>query len=235
MDRTERIKRALSVCTDTKVFEMGNGVLGKVPGVFREFFPGRKAVVIADINTWPVAGKAVFENMAAAGIPTEKYIIDKKEFHAEWKYVEMTDRILDGDPSSAKAIENAEDHVEADAGKAFRTPSDSFPIAVAVGSGVINDLCKLCSHHHGQQYLTVPTAASVDGYSSFGASISYQNAKQTFDCPAPVAIVADIETIANAPKEMTAAGYADQAASYANTAAQYAGALSTLLGAFNGK
>ena len=85
-------------------------------------------------------------------------------------------------------------------------------IAVSVGSGVINDLCKLCSHHHGQQYLTLPTAASVDGYSSFGASISYQNSKQTFSCPAPVAIIADIDVIAAAPKEMTAAGYADLAA-----------------------
>ena len=83
---------------------------------------------------------------------------------------------------------------------------------VSVGSGVINDLCKLASHHLGQQYITVPTAASVDGYSSFGASISYEGLKQTFDCPAPLAILADVDVIANAPKEMTAAGYADLAA-----------------------
>ncbi|MBQ0025458.1 MAG: iron-containing alcohol dehydrogenase, partial [Bacteroidales bacterium] len=54
--------------------------------------------------------------------------------------------------------------------------------------------------------------ASVDGYSSFGASISYQNSKQTFSCPAPLAIIADIDVIAAAPKKMTAAGYADLAA-----------------------
>ena len=212
MEREERVRRALAVSTDTKVFEMGRGMLEKVPGCWDRFFAGRKAVVIADVNTWPAAGNRVYECMVAAGIPTQKYIIDKKEFHAEWKYIEMVDKILDGDMEAAKAIEDAPDHVEADASMAFRTPSDSYPIAVAVGSGVINDLCKLCSHHHGQQYLTVPTAASVDGYSSFGASISWQNAKQTFDCPAPVAIIADTDVIANAPKEMTAAGYADLAA-----------------------
>ena len=58
----------------------------------------------------------------------------------------------------------------------------------------------------------MPTAASVDGYTSFGASITYQNAKQTFECPAPVAVVADVDVIAAAPKDMTAAGYADLAA-----------------------
>ena len=61
-------------------------------------------------------------------------------------------------------------------------------------------------------YLPLPTAASVDGYTSFGASITYQGAKQTFSCPAPVAVVADLDVIAAAPKEMTAAGYADLAA-----------------------
>ena len=44
------------------------------------------------------------------------------------------------------------------------------------------------------------------------ASISWQNAKQTFDCPAPVAVLADTAVLAAAPKDMTAAGYADLAA-----------------------
>jgi glycerol-1-phosphate dehydrogenase [NAD(P)+] len=212
MDAKERIANALKIATDTKVFEMGQGLLAETPVIFKQQFPGRKAVVIADVNTWPAAGEAVYLYMKEAGITTEKYIIDKKEFHAEWKYIEMVDKILEGDFSGAKSIENDVDHKEADATKAFRSASQDYYTAVAVGSGVINDLCKLCSHHHGQQYLTVPTAASVDGFSSFGASISYQNAKQTFDCPAPVAILADIDVIAHAPKEMTAAGYADLSA-----------------------
>ena len=183
MDSKQRIAKALEVATDTKVFEMGRGVSMMAPDVFKRFFPGKKAKIIADINTWPALGEKVYHLFVEAGIPTEKFIIMEKEFHAEWEYIEMVDKELDG----------------------------GF-IAVSVGSGVINDLCKLCSHHHEQQYLTLPTAASVDGYSSFGASISYQNSKQTFSCPAPVAIIADIDVIAAAPKEMTAAGYADLAA-----------------------
>ncbi len=212
MNSEERIAAALELATDTKVFRMGQGVIAEAPAVFKKHFPGRKAAIIADVNTWPALGEKVFGLFNEAGIESVKYIIDKKEFHAEWKYVELVDKVLEGDFKAAKEIEDATDHVESNPKDSFKAASEDFYIAVSVGSGVINDLCKLCSYHHDQQYITLPTAASVDGYSSFGASISYLNAKQTFECSAPVAIIADIDVIAAAPKEMTAAGYADLAA-----------------------
>ena len=178
------LDKALSLATDTKVFVMEDGALVKTPEVFKTCFPGRKAIIIADCNTWKAAGEKVFSYMRDAGIETLSFLIPDEHFHAEWPYVEMV-----------------EEQVRA-----------AGAVAVAVGSGVINDLCKLSAHHLGQSYLCVPTAASVDGYSSFGASISYQGLKQTFECPAPLAIVADAGVIAAAPKIMTAAGYADLAA-----------------------
>ena len=184
MTSEERIAAALKVATDTKAFELGQGILGRVPALFNEYFPGREAIVVADKNTWRVAGAEVFEALQAAGVKVQKFLFEEDEFHADWDHIEELDRVLDS----------------------------TGAIAVSVGSGTINDLCKLCSHHHQQSYLTVPTAASVDGYTSFGASITYQNAKQTFECPAPVAVVADVDVIAAAPKPMTAAGYADLAA-----------------------
>lgn len=212
MGSKERIAKALAISTDTKVFEMGQGVAAMAPEVFTNCFPGRKAVIVADTNTWRVLGEQVYGLFVQAGIPVEKYIIGKEEFHADWKYVEMTDLIVRGEYEAAKAVENDPDHKEGEASESFREPSDSYNVLVSVGSGVINDLCKLSSYHHGQSYLTLPTAASVDGYSSFGSSITYRNSKQTFTCPAPLAIVADIDVIAAAPKHMTAAGYADLAA-----------------------
>ena len=178
------LNKALALATDTKVFVMADGALARVPEVFKDCFKDQKAIIIADCNTWKAAGEEVFANMTEAGIDTASFLIPDEHFHAEWPYVEMVEAQI----------------------------KFSGAIAVAVGSGVINDLCKLGSHHLGQSYLCVPTAASVDGYSSFGASISYQGLKQTFECPAPLAIVADASVIAAAPKEMTAAGYADLAA-----------------------
>lgn len=184
MTAKDRITKALSVSTDTKVFEMGYDHLKLAPKFFKEFFSGEKAKIIADCNTWRVAGEEVFGYFKDSGIETLYYIIPEKEFHAEWRFVEDVENELKKDGA----------------------------VAVSVGSGVINDLCKLASHHLNQQYLTIPTAASVDGYSSFGASISYKGLKQTFNCPAPAVIIADLGVIENAPKEMTAAGYADLAA-----------------------
>lgn len=181
---TQRIEKALKIATDTKVFELGENILDMVPGVFKNLFPGREAVIIVDANTWAAAGEKVYGFMKEADISVTVFQIPDKHFHAEWKYIEMVDKVLD----------------------------DTGAVAVSVGSGVINDICKLCSHHHKQSYICVATAASVDGYSSFGASISYKGLKQTFECPAPVAIVADVAVMAAAPSEMTAAGYADLAA-----------------------
>jgi glycerol-1-phosphate dehydrogenase [NAD(P)+] len=49
----------------------------------------------------------------------------------------------------------------------------------------------------------------MDGYTAFGASITFKGSKQTFLCPAPTAVVADLEIICNAPGKMNAWGYAD--------------------------
>ena len=183
MNNMQCILDALKIATDTKAFELGEGILHRAPALFREYFPDRKAVIIADNNTWKAAGEAVYGYMQEAGVACERFLIEEEEFHADWPYVEMLDEVLD------------------------RTGA----VIVAVGSGVINDLCKLASFHHDQSYLCVATAASVDGYSSSGAVVSRDGAKLNIETHAPLVILADVGVLAAAPKEMTAAGYADLA------------------------
>ena len=185
LNNDELIQNGLKIATQTKSCIIGRDVLSQVPVEFKKFFGGKKAIIIADDNTWRAAGKKVYNYMVQAGIDTDKYLFPEKEFHAEWQFIERIDNLL----------------------------KESGRIAISVGSGVINDICKLTAHHQNDQnYISVATAASVDGYTSFGASITYQNAKQTFECPAPICLIADTEVLASAPKEMTAAGYADLAA-----------------------
>jgi glycerol-1-phosphate dehydrogenase [NAD(P)+] len=57
--------------------------------------------------------------------------------------------------------------------------------------------------------MVVGTAASMDGYSAYGASITVAGSKDTIECPAPLAVLADLDVIAIAPKEMNAWGYGD--------------------------
>lgn len=57
--------------------------------------------------------------------------------------------------------------------------------------------------------MCVGTAASMDGFTAYGASITKDGNKQTFDCPAPYGFVMDPVIAAAAPKELAASGYAD--------------------------
>lgn len=197
---------------DTKAFEIGIGNYKITPKVFKKIFPERKAVIVTTSILWDIIGEKIYSSFSENKIETEKYLIENNHFYASWQYVEMLDRVVEGDFDGAKVIEMDEDYVETDATKAFKTVSKENYILIAVGGGAINDLCKLCSYHHGDSYLTFPTAASVDGFASFGASITYNKTKQTFNCPAPAAIVADIDVISHAPKPVNIGGYADLAA-----------------------
>ena len=82
-------------------------------------------------------------------------------------------------------------------------------IPVAVGSGTINDIVKRSAHERERPCMCVATAASMDGYTAFGASIEKDGLKQTLSCPAPRAVVADLEVLKHAPEDMTASNYAD--------------------------
>ena len=74
----------------------------------------------------------------------------------------------------------------------------------------MNDVVKRSAGELGVPYLVVATAASVDGYSSFGAALrSPEGAKKTYPCPAPRVIVADLDVIRTAPAWMAASGFAD--------------------------
>jgi len=177
-----KVESALSRTTDTKALVIGIETLPRVADMFKELFPGRRALVVADANTWRAAGSDVHRILAQAGIAQdEPHVFTDPKLYAEWTFVEQLDGVL--------------------------SRTDAIP--VAVGSGVINDLTKLCSHHNGRRYMVVGTAASMDGYTAYGASITKDGNKQTFDCPAPLGMVLDPTIAAAAPAKMSASGYAD--------------------------
>lgn len=176
------VEEALRAARETRALVIDDGAIASVPRVFREQFGNQSAVVVADTNTWKVAGAAVSAALQSAGVPAiEPFIFRDGDLYAEHRFVERLEESLRQHSS----------------------------IPVAVGSGTINDLTKLASHRTGRSYLCVATAASMDGYTAFGASITYQGSKQTFDCPAPTAVVADLKVVAEAPVAMNAWGYAD--------------------------
>lgn len=177
------LAEALASARETRALVVGRGVVRETARVFAEHFPGHTAVVVADQHTFPIAGAAVHAALRAAGIAVlDPFIYTDPGLYAEFRFVTQ----LEGALRSHQAI------------------------PIAVGSGSINDLVKLTVHRVGRpSYLCVATAASMDGYTAFGASITCEGSKHNFDCPAPRAVVADLDIIGRAPPAMTAAGYAD--------------------------
>lgn len=176
------IETALQRARDTKALEFGEGAMERLPKMLEALFPGKKVVIVADDNTYNAAGRKVCGILDAAGTQMEdSFIFKDPDLYAEWSYLQLLE--------------------------AYLKERDAVP--VAVGSGVINDLTKLASHHLGRRYVIVGTAASMDGYTAYGASITYEGNKQTFDCPAPLGVVFDPAVAAKAPAGMSASGYAD--------------------------
>jgi len=173
----------LQKASDTRHVLIGDGTLDAVDDVLAQCFGRRPAVVVADDNTWAAAGAAVQQRLDAAGHKLEDAIV------------------FPGFPplyADMSAVLGLEERLRA---------HDAVP--VAVGSGTLNDLTKLASHRAGRQYMVVGTAASMDGYTAFGAAITKDGFKQTMSCPAPRAVVADLTILKRAPSAMNATGYGD--------------------------
>jgi glycerol-1-phosphate dehydrogenase [NAD(P)+] len=176
----EIIGRAVRVARDTSLFEAEPGIRHRTGSIFHSLFGGESAVVIADDNTYRAAGRDAQESLEREGVALKPFIFGP-HVHADIACVEELERCLQQLPA----------------------------IPVAVGSGTLNDLTKLVSHRLNRPYMVLGTAASMDGYAAFGASILRNGSKETMDCPGPRAILADLEVIGRAPAGMNSSGYAD--------------------------
>jgi glycerol-1-phosphate dehydrogenase [NAD(P)+] len=179
----QRIDAALRVATDTRDVNIAAGALAAVADAFRGSFGDSPAVVVADGNTFEVAGNEVQRRLEEAGCTIiEPYVFPAEPpLYAEYSNIE-------------KLRDSLREH-------------EAIP--VAVGSGTLNDIVKRSSHECERPYMCVGTAASMDGYTAFGASIEKVGLKQTLLCPAPRVVVADLEVLERAPEDMMASGYAD--------------------------
>src|SRR5438132_298843 len=178
-----RIEAALRNASDTHHLLIGTGVLNDVGNVLEQAFGRQSAVVVADDNTYAVAGKAVCDRLCSAGWTVEEPLV------------------FPGIPPLYASFENVLALEEK-----LRTTS---AVPIVVGSGTLNDITKLAAYRARRQYLCVSTAASVDGYTAFGAAITRDGFKQTMSCPAPSAVVADLDILVTAPAQMNSAGYGD--------------------------
>ena len=170
-------------------FKTGRGVLKELPEALAAIGV-RKPFVVMDRNTEAAAGRRVLAVLAEAGIPFGSFVFPR-------------------DPAEGK-IEPDEYAVGA-LTMALDPDCDGL---LAVGSGVINDCCKVVAHAAGKPSAVVCTAPSMDGYCSNSSSMIQNRVKVSLYNACPQAILADTEILSTAPDIMLQAGLGDMLAKY---------------------
>ena len=138
-------------------------------------------MLVADTNTYPALGARAEAALRDQGWDVRTAILQGDDIVADGYYVMKT--LIAGDAAP-------------------RT-------YVAVGSGTITDISRFISHRSAQKFISLPTAASVDGFTSIGAPVVVDGAKITYLTHGPLAVFADLPTLCAAPRAMIAAGFGD--------------------------
>jgi len=146
--------------------------------------------LVADGNTYPVLGQAVEGALKGRGFDVSSVILTGQEITADEHTIMQV--LL-----RAKKEER---------------------VYLAVGSGTITDIVRFVSHRTRTSFISIPTAPSVDGFTSPGAPLVIARLKQTIPAQPPIAVFADLATLSHAPRPLIAAGFGDMLGKYTSLA-----------------
>lgn len=180
------LSAALRDARDTRRIHLAAGAHAAFGAIFAELVPNRPAVVIADANTWPIAGQEVVAGLARAGVTRHASMVMPAagRTRAAWERLLEIEHLL---------ISNQ-------------------AVPVAVGGGTLAELVKLAAHRHARPCAVVATAASTTAFAAAGAAVLRDGCVQSCDCAAPLLVAADPAVVAAAPPILAAAGAAELAA-----------------------
>ncbi len=143
----------------------------------------KRYLVVADSRTYEIAGRRVENVLRQSGATVDRFMVPD----------------IKGEPPAADDI--TRDHI-----------LDNAPetdLYFAVGSGVINDLVKWVSFLRKKPFITIATAASMNGYASANVAATIGGLKVLFHADACQAVFALPEIIVDAPDELSSAGLGD--------------------------
>ncbi|MFP4660578.1 MAG: sn-glycerol-1-phosphate dehydrogenase [Halanaerobiales bacterium] len=152
----------------------------EIPQILKSLSDLKKVYLIADKNTYSVAGDELSNKLQKYAYQVEEVLLKGEKIIANTDYL-------------FKLLE--------------KVSRDGY--LLACGSGTINDLTRYISFKLEVPYMIVATAPSMDGYASPVSPITVDGVKTTYNAVTAEAIVADIDILRNAPWEMIQAGYGD--------------------------
>ncbi len=138
-------------------------------------------LMVADKNTYAVLGQSVERALKARSWDVKTVVFQDAEVFPDSNFIFQV--LIQADPLERTYL--------------------------AVGSGTVTDITRFASHRNRRPFISLPTAPSVDGYTSPSASLLVRQTKQTVIAQPPVAVFADLPTLAAAPQAMIAAGFGD--------------------------
>lgn len=85
---------------------------------------------------------------------------------------------------------------------------------ISVGTGSLNDICRVAAFDCKKKFCIFATAPSMDGFASDTAPILENNFKASFKAEQPHVILADTRILAASPAELKSSGFGDMMAKY---------------------
>ena len=174
-------------CLNLKYLSIRSGAIEKLPKAL-DALGCSNPFVVCDKNTYEAAAKRAGEILSAAGIAHTIYVVPEMEERLRPSEWELGSIAMHFDPRC--------------------------DVILGVGSGVINDLCKIFGHGIQKPNMIVATAPSMDGYASNSSSMEVNNVKTTIYTQMPSAILCDTDIMAKAPIRMLWAGFGDMMAKF---------------------
>ena len=168
---------------------MGNQAVGAFLDFCRQD-DWKKFILVADHNTYGALGQRVHTALQQEGWDVQLANLNPEGLHTDSEAIARVFAIYDGQPR----------------------------LFVAVGSGTITDITCFNSHRSQNPFVSLPTAASVDAYTSHNSAVTIGELKGSIYCRAPIAIFTDLPTITSSPKHLTASGFADLISKFTSSA-----------------
>lgn len=154
--------------------------LESLPSVVKDLTDAAKIVLISDSITHEVAGKK-------AAVLLKKNNLSVRELVLPFE----------------KPV------VDDETAKWVSSQIEDENLLISCGSGTVTDLTKYAAFKKEKPFISVATAASMNGYASGIVAVTVNGVKKTVPARPPFAVIADLDVLCNAPYEMTCAGLGD--------------------------
>ena len=157
---------------------IGKGLLPRIPSYIAKRGLGTHCVLVADDNTYRVAGAEVEKALTDAGFAVVACVIHREH-----------DMLPD----------------DLSCGEVLLSITRETDFLIAVGSGTVTDATRINAERTGLPFVSVGTAPSMDGYASAVAPLLHRGLKIQRPAVCPEIIVCDLDVLATAPMRLIAA------------------------------